>query len=123
MSDIVCPMYYTPEQILAVQKDPKERRPVILCEYSHAMGNSNGNLHKYWELFNSAEYPSLQGPARPLAAISCPRPPMQPDMPLASGRGAGAQQQSTLYQKPLSNTRPPHHRNSVGTCCVRRVAQ
>ena len=26
-------------------------------------------------------------------------------------------------ETPLSNTRPPHHRNSVGTCCVQRVAQ
>lgn len=26
-----------------------DKRPVILCEYSHAMGNSNGNLHKYWD--------------------------------------------------------------------------
>lgn len=34
-------------------------RPLILCEYSHAMGNSNGNLHKYWELFRSN--PRCQG--------------------------------------------------------------
>lgn len=27
-----------------------ETRPCVLCEYSHAMGNSNGNLHKYWEV-------------------------------------------------------------------------
>ena len=26
-----------------------EDRPSILCEYSHAMGNSNGNLKEYWE--------------------------------------------------------------------------
>ena len=45
------------------------------------------------------------------------------DMPLASGRATGAQSQSAPYQRPLSNTRPPHHQNSVGTCCVRRVAQ
>ena len=24
---------------------------VILCEYSHALGNSNGSLHSYWQLF------------------------------------------------------------------------
>lgn len=34
-------------------------KPFILCEYSHAMGNSCGNLHKYWELFD--KYPVLQG--------------------------------------------------------------
>jgi hypothetical protein len=27
------------------------------------------------------------------------------------------------YQRPLSHTRPPHHKNSVGTCCVQRVAR
>ncbi len=34
-------------------------RPVILCEYSHAMGNSNGSLHDYFRLFKSR--PGLQG--------------------------------------------------------------
>ena len=44
-------------------------------------------------------------------------------MPLASGRGTGSQQRSAPYQRPLSNTRPPHHQNSVGMCCVQRVAR
>jgi beta-galactosidase len=26
-------------------------KPMLLCEYSHAMGNSNGGLHKYWAMF------------------------------------------------------------------------
>ncbi len=34
-------------------------RPVILCEYSHAMGNSNGSLADYYALFKST--PGLQG--------------------------------------------------------------
>jgi beta-galactosidase len=34
-------------------------RPVILCEYSHAMGNSNGSLADYFHLFRTA--PGLQG--------------------------------------------------------------
>ena len=38
-------------------KQPK--KPFILCEYSHAMGNSNGNLFKYTQLFD--KYPVLQG--------------------------------------------------------------
>ena len=46
-----------------------------------------------------------------------------PDMPLASGRETGSQLQSAPYQGPLSNTRPSHHQNSVGTCGVQRVAQ
>ncbi|CAN0529821.1 unnamed protein product, partial [Laminaria digitata] len=36
-----------------------ETRPCVLCEYSHAMGNSNGNLHKYWEIFRA--HRRLQG--------------------------------------------------------------
>jgi len=34
-------------------------RPVILCEYSHAMGNSNGSLHDYFKLFRHT--PGIQG--------------------------------------------------------------
>lgn len=30
--------------------DPKEKRPFVMCEYSHAMGNSNGDLADYWKL-------------------------------------------------------------------------
>ena len=35
------------------------RRPFILCEYSHAMGNSNGSLADYWDVITST--PRLQG--------------------------------------------------------------
>ncbi|MFH1497078.1 MAG: glycoside hydrolase family 2 TIM barrel-domain containing protein [Verrucomicrobiota bacterium] len=34
-------------------------RPVILCEYSHAMGNSNGSLHDYFHIFKTK--PGIQG--------------------------------------------------------------
>jgi len=36
-----------------------ENRPVILCEYSHAMGNSLGNFDNYWNAFR--KHPQLQG--------------------------------------------------------------
>eukprot|EP00924_Labyrinthula_sp_SR-Ha-C_P003057 snap_masked-scaffold_50-processed-gene-0.12-mRNA-1 protein AED:1.00 eAED:1.00 QI:0/0/0/0/1/1/2/0/1554 len=36
-------------------------RPVVLCEYSHAMGNSSGNMHLYWKLFKSSKYKQIQG--------------------------------------------------------------
>jgi beta-galactosidase len=39
--------------------EEERARPIILCEYSHAMGNSLGNFSDYWEAFR--EYPSLQG--------------------------------------------------------------
>lgn len=52
-TDIVCPMYMRVWDILKIAKDPTETRPLILCEYSHAMGNSNGSLHEYWEAIDS----------------------------------------------------------------------
>eukprot|EP00252_Welwitschia_mirabilis_P000332 TRINITY_DN10368_c0_g1_i2.p1 TRINITY_DN10368_c0_g1~~TRINITY_DN10368_c0_g1_i2.p1 ORF type:complete len:877 (-),score=157.19 TRINITY_DN10368_c0_g1_i2:140-2770(-) len=48
-TDVVCPMYMRVWDMVKIAEDANERRPLILCEYSHAMGNSNGNLHKYWE--------------------------------------------------------------------------
>lgn len=36
-----------------------DKRPLILCEYAHAMGNSVGNLRDYWEVIE--KYPNLQG--------------------------------------------------------------
>lgn len=60
-SDIVCPMYPPIENIVAWARadDPADRRPMILCEYSHAMGNSNGSLSDYWEAFET--HHGLQG--------------------------------------------------------------
>lgn len=51
---------YSPPRVLeeyALRSGPK--KPFMLCEYSHAMGNSCGGLTKYWELFE--KYPVLQG--------------------------------------------------------------
>eukprot|EP00903_Cladosiphon_okamuranus_P009523 g9072.t2 len=63
LTDIVCPMYPTLETTELLGLDGPdgvgETRPCVLCEYSHAMGNSNGNLHKYWELFR--KHRRLQG--------------------------------------------------------------
>ena len=47
----------------------------------------------------------------------------RPDLQLASGRETGAESRSAPYHRPLSNTRPPQHENSVGACCVQRMAQ
>ncbi|XHR27510.1 MAG: glycoside hydrolase family 2 TIM barrel-domain containing protein [Chthoniobacteraceae bacterium] len=61
-TDIVCPMYSSIADIIqwATDKDhPDRTRPLILCEYSHAMGNSNGSLADYWDAFE--KYPGLQG--------------------------------------------------------------
>lgn len=49
--DVLSVMYYSPEWIKNVYlKDEKETRPLIFCEYSHAMGNSNGDLADYWRV-------------------------------------------------------------------------
>ena len=40
-------------------QDQPDWRPMILCEYTHAMGNSNGSLADYWATFEA--YPGLQG--------------------------------------------------------------
>ncbi len=51
-TDIACPMYPTVDQVAAwgTTADP---RPMVLCEYSHAMGTSNGGLAEYWEIFDA----------------------------------------------------------------------
>ncbi|MEL6358273.1 MAG: glycoside hydrolase family 2 TIM barrel-domain containing protein, partial [Bacteroidota bacterium] len=57
-TDIVCPMYPTPTAIEEyAQKSPQ--RPLIMCEYAHAMGNSLGNFKDYWDIIN--RYNCLQG--------------------------------------------------------------
>ncbi|XTZ37426.1 beta-galactosidase [Salmonella enterica] len=69
-TDIVCPMYARVDQdqpFPAVPKwsikkwigMPNESRPLILCEYAHAMGNSFGGFAKYWQAFRA--FPRLQG--------------------------------------------------------------
>lgn len=37
------------------------RRPVILCEYAHAMGNSGGCFAEYWKHFHDPDIPRMQG--------------------------------------------------------------
>lgn len=41
-TDVMCPMYARVHQIHALAARPGDNRPVILCEYCHAMGNSTG---------------------------------------------------------------------------------
>ena len=51
-TDIFAPMYHTIEEMKKyAEKNPD--RPLILCEYAHAMGNSVGNLQDYWDLIES----------------------------------------------------------------------
>ncbi|MEM6412083.1 MAG: glycoside hydrolase family 2 TIM barrel-domain containing protein, partial [Pseudomonadota bacterium] len=54
-SDIVCPMYTSIDRIVSwaqwAEKSGEDNRPLILCEYSHAMGNSNGSISDYVDAF------------------------------------------------------------------------
>jgi beta-galactosidase len=52
-------MYSSIKAIVSHAKSGKQDRPLILCEYSHAMGNSNGTLREYWDAIHSL--PGLQG--------------------------------------------------------------
>jgi beta-galactosidase len=58
-TDILCPMYPSPERVLQMINEPGEVRPLIMCEYAHAMGNSSGNLAAYWDKVR--DYPRFQG--------------------------------------------------------------
>ena len=58
ISDIVCPMYMSPEDCYRyLENNPA--RPLIQCEYAHTMGNSGGNFKDYWDLVR--KYPAYQG--------------------------------------------------------------
>jgi beta-galactosidase len=57
-SDIFCPMYYSYDNCerYAQSNSPK---PLIQCEYAHAMGNSEGGFKEYWDIIR--KYPKYQG--------------------------------------------------------------
>ncbi|MGI6048380.1 MAG: glycoside hydrolase family 2 TIM barrel-domain containing protein [Petrimonas sp.] len=58
-TDIFCPMYSDPSDIEKYAQNERSNRPLILCEYAHAMGNSLGNFTEYWNIIR--KYPLLQG--------------------------------------------------------------
>jgi beta-galactosidase len=57
-TDIYCPMYATIDHIINYSEKSKDK-PLIQCEYAHAMGNSTGNLQDYWDAIESHDM--LQG--------------------------------------------------------------
>jgi len=59
LTDVIAPMYPSINAIKEYAKSSKADRPLIMCEYSHAMGNSNGTLAEYWEVIESTH--GLQG--------------------------------------------------------------
>ena len=68
-TDIVCPMYWSYEQCEKYLAE-NPQKPLIQCEYAHAMGNSMGGFKEYWDM--TRREPKYQGgfiwtsPTRPL---------------------------------------------------------
>ncbi len=58
-TDIVAPMYPRMEAMHKYANDASQKRPYIMCEYSHAMGNSSGNFKEYWDLIRASK--NMQG--------------------------------------------------------------
>ncbi len=57
-TDLVVPMYSRIEDLINYAKKHNDR-PLIMCEYAHAMGNAVGNLKEYWDVIR--KYRVLQG--------------------------------------------------------------
>jgi len=57
-TDIFCPMYESVQSLLDYTSK-KQEKPLIQCEYAHAMGNSSGNLVDYWDAIDNND--QLQG--------------------------------------------------------------
>jgi beta-galactosidase len=58
-TDIVAPMYPWIPNMKKYANDVTQKRPYIMCEYSHAMGNSNGNFAEYWDIIRNSR--NMQG--------------------------------------------------------------
>src|SRR5699024_8426707 len=58
-SDMNSRMYATIDELVSVAENPDIKKPYILCEYGHAMGNGPGSLKEYWNTFY--KYDKLQG--------------------------------------------------------------
>jgi beta-galactosidase len=58
-TDIYCPMYADYQRTEAYGKSTDKKKPMIQCEYAHAMGNSQGGFKEYWDLYR--KYDNLQG--------------------------------------------------------------
>lgn len=58
-TDVYCPMYADYRHMEEYAKRNDLTKPLIQCEYAHAMGNSQGGFKEYWDLIR--KYPHLQG--------------------------------------------------------------
>lgn len=58
-TDVVCPMYPGLRYMKEYAARENVTRPFIMCEFSHAMGNSNGNFKEYFDIIRSSRH--MQG--------------------------------------------------------------
>ena len=58
-TDIVCPMYPPMNEFRRYAERTDMRKPYILCEFAHAMGNSTGNFREYFDIMEG--HPHMQG--------------------------------------------------------------
>lgn len=58
-TDIYCPMYLGYTRCEEYSNDNQYQKPLIQCEYAHAMGNSQGGFKEYMDLIR--KYPKYQG--------------------------------------------------------------
>ena len=58
-TDVYCPMYADYKRMERYATQEVVEKPMIQCEYAHAMGNSEGGFKEYWDLIR--RYPHLQG--------------------------------------------------------------
>lgn len=58
-TDIIAPMYPTMDSMRSFASRTNHQRPFIMCEFSHAMGNSNGNFQEYFDIMATSKH--MQG--------------------------------------------------------------
>ena len=58
-TDVVCPMYPSIHYMKEYAARENVKRPFIMCEYAHAMGNSSGNFKEYWDIIRGSK--NMQG--------------------------------------------------------------
>ena len=52
--DMLSRMYTTPSDLQSLIDDTNfDKRPVVMCEYAHSMGNSTGNMKTYWDIIHA----------------------------------------------------------------------
>ncbi len=57
--DVISRMYPDLSQLVNMSENPKLDRPIVMCEYLHAMGNSVGGLGEFWDEVRAR--PNLMG--------------------------------------------------------------